>query len=70
MEVSIVEHMKAVAIKTAVTMIVHAKKVSIEVEGNVLFLLKLGIIFQRERREEFEKLTMIRMLLSPAALHV
>ena len=65
-----VEHIKAVAIKTAVTMIVHAKKVSIEVEGNVLFLLKLGIIFQREHREEFEKPTMIRMLLSPATLHV
>ena len=35
----IVEQRKAVAIKATVTMIVHAKKVSMEVDGNALFLL-------------------------------
>jgi hypothetical protein len=34
-----VEHRKAVEIKAAATMIVHAKKVSMAVEGNSLFLL-------------------------------
>jgi len=39
MLVCVVEHRKAVAIKATVTMIVHAKKVSMEVDGNALFLL-------------------------------
>ena len=39
MLVCIVELRKAVDIKAAATMIVHAKKVSMEVDGNALFLL-------------------------------
>jgi hypothetical protein len=45
--VCIVEHRKAVAIKAAATMIVHAKKVSKEVDGKGLFLL-LGGYFHSE----------------------
>ncbi len=67
----IVEHRKAVAIKAAATMIVHAKKVSKEVDGNALFLpFKWGLFLQKGPKEEFERQPKIRMRLLPAMLRV
>ena len=47
------EHAKVVAIKTIATRIVHAKKVSMDVDGKYFFSFSSeGLIFQRGLQEQ------------------